>query len=323
MRSLILNSELLFNVWRRPVRYLLSVHCLVVLIWMASSHVNAQTIKVRGQFLVDSIQIGKPFPYSLTAEYPSTMRVLFPDSTFQFTPFEFADKQYFPTVSTNGISRDSAVYYLASYEIDSLQALALPIYVLEKQDCTEVRATQDFAWLQHLVSIRTDSIEANNLPLKVNTFYEPVAWLFNYPLVVIGCVVLLVLLIGAWLIFGKRIQQYFKARRMRKAFEQFAHSFVDSIDTMKSNYSVKSAERALTLWKQYLENLEGKPLTKLTSKEIIRSTGNDALGTSLKTVDRLLYAGAQPNSLDAFYELKSYSEDRFHQKLEELKSPAK
>jgi hypothetical protein len=279
------------------------------------------TIKVRGQFLIDSIKIGKPFPYSLTAEYPSKNRILFPDSTFAFTPFEYAGKQYFPTKTVKGISRDSAVYYLNTFEIDSVQTLSLPIFVVQRQDCTTVFAERDQVWLQHLVTIATDSIQANQLPLKVNNFYEPVAWLFNYPLASIIGAVLILLVIGGWLVFGKRIIRYVKIKRMRKTFEQFLSSFTNSVEQLKINYSPTDAEKSLTLWKKYLENLEDKPFTKLTSKEILRSAGNEALETPLKTVDRLIYAGVQPSSFDAFYELKSFSEDRFYKKLDDISHP--
>lgn len=298
---------------------------IVVVLCISILHAVAQeaSIKVRGQFLVDSIKIGKPFPYSLAVEYPSDKRILFPDSTFQFTPYEYVDKQYFPTRSANGISRDSAIYYLNSFEIDSMQSLSLPIFVIQQQDCTRVMAEPDFVLFQHMVTLATDSIEAPKLPLKVNAFYEPVKWLFNYPLASIIGGLVIVLLIVTWIILGKRIIRYFKIKRMRKGFEAFIQNFTNSIEQLKTNYSASAAEHLITLWKQYLESLESKPFTKLTSKEILRAAGNENLATPLTTVDRLIYAGVSPTSFDAFYELKSYSEDRFYKKLEELNQPTK
>jgi hypothetical protein len=281
---------------------------LVLGLMIMSAHAQTKTVQVRG----------KPFPYSLTAKYPSDKKILYPDSTFQFTPFEYVAKQYFPTETRNGISRDSAVYYLSSFEIDSVQRLALPIFVIQKQDCTTVYAEQDNVMLQHMVAMALDSIQAPKLPLKVNNFYEPVAWLFNYPLASIIGGVVIILLIAAWVIFGKRIIRYFRVKRMRKAFEQFLHTFNDSIEQLKTNYSPTSAEKSLTLWKKYLENLEDKPFTKLTSKEIVRASESENLKTPLTMVDRLIYAGLPPTNFDAFYELKTYSEDRFYKKLEEI-----
>jgi hypothetical protein len=281
---------------------------------------SGEDVKVRGLFLTDSIKIGQPFPYSLSVEYPSDKNILFPDSTFAFTPFELAAKTFFPTYTANGISHDSAIYYFNSFEIDSVQSLRVPVFEVRGQDSTSVWTEEDQVWLRHMVTISTDSLDAANLPLKVNAFYEPVMWLFNYPLASIVGGILIVGLVIAWLIFGKRIKKYFKARRMRKSFDKYLQSFSDSIDTLKSSYSIPGAEKTLGIWKKYLENLEDKPFTKYTSKEILKSSGADSLADPLTTVDRLLYAGVKPSSFDAFYELKSYSEDRFYKKLEEVRA---
>lgn len=298
--------------------------CAVVVLLLSTWCVQAQStsITVRGKILTDSIKIGKPFPYSLAVSYPTENRILFPDSTFQFTPFEYSDKQYFPTVTTNGISYDSAVYYLESYEIDSMQSLALPVFVLSEKDCTAVFAEPDQVWLQHLVTLSIDSVEAAQLPLKVNTAYEPVNMLFNYYIAGAVAGAIVVLLLTGWLLFGKRIRQNLKMRRMRKAFHAFIENFNTQVESMKLNYSPQAAEKSLVLWKQYLENLEGRPLTKYSSKEIIHATGSESLKQPLQSVDRLIYAREQPQSFDAFYALKSYSEDRFYQKLQDLKQPA-
>ena len=279
---------------------------------------QGQEVKVRGRFLTDSIKIGQPFPYALAAEYPSEKNILFPDSMFAFTPFELAGKRFFPTQTVDGISRDSVIYYFNSFEIDSVQSLRLPVFVLQAQDCTSVWTEADQVWLKHLVTISTDSIEAANLPLKINAFYEPVAWLFNYPMASIVGGIAIVVLVVAWLVFGKRIRKYFKVRSMRRSFEKYLQSFNDSLDSLKNSYSISSAEKTLSIWKKYLENLEDKPFTKYTSKEILKSSGHDSLAGPLSTVDRLLYAGVRPSSFEAFYELKSYSEDCFYKKLEEV-----
>lgn len=280
-------------------------------------------VKVRGQFLTDSIKIGQPFPYALAADYPSDKNILFPDSSFAFAPFEFAGKKFFPTKTIDGISHDSAIYYFNSFEIDSVQSLRLPVFEVQEQDSILIWTEEDNVWLKHLVTMATDSVEAPNLPLKVNTLYEPVAWLFNYPLASIAIGILILFLILLWVIFGKRIRKYFKARSMRKSFDKYIRSFSDSIESLKISYSISGAEKTLGIWKKYLEALEDRPFTKYTSREILKSTEKDSLAAPLSSVDRMLYAGVKPPSLDAFYELKSYSEDCFYKKLQELNSPSK
>ena len=302
-----------------PIANLLLIIC--TLSFFSSCGQVENQIRVRGEFLVDSIKIGSPFPYALSARYPVNLNVLFPDSTYKFEPFEFAVKKYFPTKTIDGVSFDSTIYYLSSFEIDSVQSLKLPVFVVQVQDCTSVWTEPDQVWLQHLVTLATDSIEATKLPLKVNTFYEPVAWLFNYPLAsFIGGTVIVLLVVG-WLIFGKRIRKYFKMRRMRKSFEKYLNTFNDSLETLKANYSIGQAEKTLSVWKKYLENLENKPITKFTSKEILQATKHETLAAPLRMIDRMLYASLPPSSFDAFYELKSYSEDCYYKKIEEVKRP--
>src|ERR1041385_7156106 len=55
---------------------------------------NAQEIKIRGKFGSDSIKLGKPVEFHLSAHYPEKLNLLFPDSSFTFTPFEMQRKSY-------------------------------------------------------------------------------------------------------------------------------------------------------------------------------------------------------------------------------------
>jgi hypothetical protein len=63
-------------------------------------------------FNSDSLQIGKPLFFSLTYTHTSKTDLLFPDSTYNFKPFELIDINYFPTKTLNGKSLDSVVYEL-------------------------------------------------------------------------------------------------------------------------------------------------------------------------------------------------------------------
>ena len=69
----------------------------------------AQEVIVKGTFRSDSIMIGKPVAYSLTASYPRDLQILFPDSTYDFTPYELDSKEYFTTRTPEMFSSTSAV----------------------------------------------------------------------------------------------------------------------------------------------------------------------------------------------------------------------
>jgi len=82
-----------------------------------------------GKFLSDSIKIGQPVKFSLCFKHPVDMEVFFPDSSYDYSPFEFIDKQYFPTRSDSFSSTDSVVFTLMSFEIYKVQVLTLPVFI--------------------------------------------------------------------------------------------------------------------------------------------------------------------------------------------------
>jgi hypothetical protein len=282
------------------------------------SSVHAQEIKVQGKFSRDSVKIGKPIEFYLSAHYPENLNILFPDSTFSFGPFELQNKIYFPTSTKKGISRDSVVYYLATYEVDSIQTLKLPIYVVNQMDCTEVFSNTDSVFFQNLVKAIPDSLTAEKLPLKTNTNYLGVRWQLNYILFAIGGSILLIALILVWVFFGKRIRKYFKLKRMAKGYEAFRTKFESSVEKLDRDFSPQRVETALVIWKNYLELLLSKPYTKFTSKEIKTMENSEELGHALSEIDRMIYGNTKENVHAPFAGLKTYVRQQFEKKKEEV-----
>jgi hypothetical protein len=274
-------------------------------------------VEVRGHFTIDSVELGKPITYSLTARYPEKLMVLFPDTSYTFSPFEFQKKSISPTQTRNGISYDSVVYTFATFEVDSVQSLQLPVFVVHEKDCTELLAEKSSVFFKTAILL-PDSVQLEKLPLKINTNYNPVAWLFNYPLASVVISVLLVLLIVLWMLFGKRIRKHFQIKRLNKAHKSFLEEFNSQLEKTVLG-SKTAAEMALITWKKYLENLSTKPFTKLTTKEIHEAVGNDNLVLALKDVDRVIYAGIN-SEREPFEQLRKFSEDKYREKLEEIKN---
>src|SRR5688572_16471138 len=168
---------------------MLRVGSIVLLNCLIQVGVSAQEISVTSGFVKDSVALGEPITYYLTARYPESVMALFPDSTFKFSPFEFGDKQFFPTKTTGGISYDSAVYQLSTFEIDKTQYLSLPVYVTSARDCTAFKSVRDSVFLIEQIKIpATDTVALKKLTLKSNTLYERVRTQFNtfILLIVIG-----------------------------------------------------------------------------------------------------------------------------------------
>jgi hypothetical protein len=280
---------------------------------------TAQDVVVRSGFLLDSIKVGDETGFYLTATYPSNINLLFPDSTYGFSPFEYETKQYFPTETKGGKSYDSVVYYLSTFEVDRIQTLSLPVYQLNPQDCTKFVAEPDTILLTELVKNLPDTLSAQNLPLRENTLYENVSYLFNYPVLIIVLAALLVSAVIGWFVFGKKIRRHFKLKKMQKAHQKFLDNYSKQIDAIKSAFSKDTTEHALSLWKRYMEYLEARPYTKLTTRETMQIENNDLLGRNLHAVDGAIY-GHNTSVVESLENLKKFAAERFSKKIEEVEN---
>ena len=291
---------------------------IISLFLISSSLAMAQEVNVRGRFLADSIKIGEQVPYSLTVRYPSSLNLVFPDSTFSFVPFEIQKKKFFPTQSKNNISFDSTVYFLTTFEIDSVQVLSLPIFSIQAKDCTAFYSSPDTIFLKELIKTVPDSVAAQELPLKTNTAYQNVKWLLNYWVFIIVIGVLLVFVVTVWIVFGKRIKKYFMLRRLQRKHDSFLQKFSKSTEQLSSGFTVKQAENVLVVWKGYMEDLLAQPFTTATSKEILQREKDETLGRALQSVDRMIYKGNDSYSEEAIASLNQYAQQRFMNKVEEI-----
>lgn len=279
---------------------------------------EAQDVTVRAGFFKDSLRVGDQTGFFLAAEYPSDLNILFPDSTYSFVPFEYERRKYFPTETSDGKSYDSVVYYLSTFEIDRIQSLNLPVYRLNAMDCTSYYSPRDSILLTSLVQNVPDTIPAQDLPLKVNVAYQNVLYLFNYPIFVLVTVVVLVLVITGWLFFGKRILKHFRIKRMQKAHQKFLDAYNTSLESIKHTFSSITTESALSHWKKYMEQLESRPYTKLTTRETLLLEKDEQLGRNLHAVDGAIY-GHNTSVMEPLEQLKKTADQRFTQKLEEVR----
>lgn len=291
----------------------------IIVLQVALTGSAQSPVQVKGYFRADSAAMGEVIPYVLTASYPRDMQVVFPDTTFAFTPFESAGKTFFPTRTTGARSYDSIVYFLSTFELDSIQTLGLPVFVVQERDCVAVYASPDSLALRYKVTMSLDSIAVEKLPLVSNTAYQRVQWMFNYPILLIVIAVLMVLTLALWLIFGKKIRKYFALRQMKRNYERFIARFNEAVERLGTESSTGKAEDALGLWKRYMEELEQYPYTKSTSREILRSFSNVNLGNALRTIDRGIYGGYGA-SVEPFRFLQTYSQQQFQKREAEVRN---
>jgi hypothetical protein len=280
---------------------------------------QAQNISPKGQFLSDSIKVGLPVSYTLAVKYPRQLDIVFPDSTFDFTPFEYEDKIYFPTKTDSLYSYDSVVYTFVTFEIDTIQHMRLPVYIVSGGDSIPVFTSTDSVILQHVVKEIPDTAQAENLPLKESTDYLPLALQFNYPYLIIGIIITVIIVLLVIIIFGKRIKKWWKLRKMKKQYSAFQSKYNKIVHDDQLT-AEERATRAITIWKKYMQQLTGYPYTTLTTKEIYNYAHNEQLQSALRQLDKLIYSGKKDEVKESYGELENYTFNQYKKHVEGLKN---
>lgn len=292
------------------------VFLIIFLLASTLATILAQDTKPNGYFLKDSVKVGELVEYSLSYKDKRNRKVIFPDSNFNYAPFELFDKAYFDTESDTINSIDSAVYYLATFEIDTIQKLSLPVYIFTGSDSIEVLANADSIVLKHVVTQMPDSVA-----LEETATYQPVSTQFNYPYWIIGLVVLGLITLIVMLIWGKTIYKRIKLYRLKKALEKFYVCFDEELSKINPESKREDIEKVLKYWKEYMEGLENVPYTKLTTKELVGMQGNQSLEETLKSIDQSIYSQIQMKDLQNDFDfLRDYSTDRYQHVTEEIKN---
>lgn len=294
-----------------------------IFVWsfFSATTLHAQEINVRSGFFEDSLVVGDHVRYYLSAEYDKNLNVLFPDSTYNFEPFEFESKRYFTTQTEDGISYDSVIYSLSTFEVDPVQYLSLKVFQVNPSDCTQYVSNTDSIKLTSLVTMKLDTIPVEKLPLKINDAYHYVSRFFNYPVAIIVISILLVTAAVVWFVFGKRIRKHFRTKRLIKAHQKFLEVYTQQVTALKNAFTPSGIESTLSLWKKYMEQLETRPYTKLTTRETQLIDNDAALIQNLKTIDGAVYGYVKDVAIvESLEQLKTFADNRFHHQLEKLKN---
>lgn len=275
----------------------------------------AQHITVTGGFSEDSLEVGLPVHFWLYAQYPANLDIVFPDSNYNFSPYELTDKTYFPSKLVGDMLIDSAVYQLQSFEIDPVQYLKLPVFLHKARDTTRLYTLEDSIILKELAPFVTDTTQ-----MRTNTLYQKVNKQFNSPLfLILGAVIAFLVVLFA-ILFGGRIRRAFLLRKMKKEYIRFSDEFTILLREIKSNAGPDPLEDALYRWKKYMERLEKIPYAKWTTSEILAAENNGELKAPLKAIDRAVYGGhAHDHIYKALQSLEDFTQHRYNQKIESIK----
>jgi hypothetical protein len=270
------------------------------------------------KFHSEKAKVGELIELSLSLTHDGSRQWIFPDSTSNFAPFEWVSKKVFPTQELGPAQyRDSAVYTLRTFEIDTVLTLKTAVVGIE--------ADSLFCVSNPITIVSSDLPPPKDSPLYINTLLLKLSFLLNYPLFVAVGLSLLVILGLVWALFGKKIRLYFKIRRLEKERIKFLYRF-DSL--LSESPSKVLARDLLALWKGYCAAICGLPLPNLTAKETALAlkkmpwaVSDELLSEPLRQIDLAIYAGKISASFqDDFKKLRQIALDLHQIHLIQLKS---
>ncbi|MCX6214699.1 hypothetical protein [Spirosoma sp.] len=249
-----------------------------------------------GYFLTDSIEIGRPFRYSLTYHHAPTVDVLFPDTAHSFAPYRVQKVAVFAT-QTNGdgtraVSRDSAVYTLVSFETDSVQLLRVPVRTINAVDCTAQWTLTDTVFLRSkLARSLPDSLAPRSLTLATETTLAPLQQQFNYGALLIGFLGVSLVLGALYLMFGRLARQQWRLYVLNRRHVRFLREYTRLNERISPLTAADIANQAVVMWKLYLEQLDPQPYSSLTTSELADRFHDERVANALRDADQMIYGG--------------------------------
>ncbi len=272
--------------------------------------------KPKGNFQDSLIKIGQPVKYALSFSHTKDMELFFPDSTHSFAPFEFINKEYFPTQSNDSMSIDSVVYTLRTFEIKETLELSLPVFLIDQGDTMRLYSVPDKIAIKQYLKEAPDT-----LLFMSDAEYKTVRKKYNYPYYIAFSAVFILLITLFYFLFGKAILRNYRLYMMHRNHLQFLSTFDKLMKEMEISPNLMAMEKVLGEWKNYLARLEQKPINTFTTTEIISLFSKDELKERLQEVDRSIYSGSiTGNPAKALGVLKKFSNKRYKKRRKELKN---
>jgi hypothetical protein len=232
--------------------------------------------------------LGERVGYVLKASYPQAAQLLFPDSTYDFSPFVFLEKKTFVSATTESITQDSAVYFLSNFSLEPSSYLALPVFELNRYDSITHYTTD----AELKLKLNLDSIP-EQLQFKENNVYQTLDKPFNWFVfsAIIGGIVLFFGIL--FFVFAERIKRLFRKNREKLRWIQFERKWKKLSDSLQQNPNQALADEVVGLWKGYLEHLRAQPIQEWTSSEIATALDDKEVFKALRSIDMIIYAGAE------------------------------
>ena len=214
----------------------------------------------------------------------------FPNAQTNLAPFEIIQKDYFNTKTLpSGKYVDSAVYQMRLFSTENPKVLQLPIYMATEIDCTAIYPKPDTIFVKKLVP-NAENINLDSLYQSIP--FEPLTPKKDIKTFLFDILVLLIVFgIINW-VFGKRIRMGVALYLLWRKNRDFNRNFLRlRRNVNNTDAALRNLEKALILWKTYLENITGLGFSTSTSKEIIDLLPDKRLEKTLNDLDSAIYGG--------------------------------
>ena len=242
-----------------------------------------------GTFIDDTIEVGRPFRFALTMKHRATQDVFYPDTARHFAPFMVRSIAVFPTKTIGQVSLDSAVYTLVSFEVSRARVLQVPVYLNNGSDCTAILSLPDTVFLNSAVLANT---RPDTLQLASDTALTPLPQQFNYAYLALTVSIMGVVAGAIYILFGALIRRWWQRYLLTRDHTRFLKIYNQLTRNLGPESTGDTANQAIVNWKKYLERLEKKSYTSLTSSEIADRIGDARLTDALRETDRMIYGGS-------------------------------
>jgi hypothetical protein len=274
----------------------------------------AQGVNVEGYFMADSAKLGERIGYVLKATYPRDKQLIFPDSSFNYEPFVLLEKKTYVSSTIDSVTTDSTVYFVSNFALDSTVYLTLPVFELSRYDSVThypLEAALAVNW-------QLDSIP-EQLAFQENNVYQPIPKNWNWILMGLILVLLLIALVGGYLLFGKRIKKYLSERNEKRRWKVFEKRWHSAVETLINDQTIDAADELLGLWKGYMETITKLPVREWTSSEVGEKLADIRIFSSLRSIEMIIYAGTKSEVKESSDYLLAKAKENYQEKLKNIK----
>lgn len=301
------------------MQHILNKYIFWLLIYGLSNQVSAQ-LQGEMQLLADTTALGYPVQVKGWIKYNRNQKVIFPDTSQAFKPYEYIRKELSSnTIGSNQV--DSFFYEFRSFEIAPKQILSLPFILLSKKDTLKTLILKDSFKLISRLPENKDSLQvkAHEDLLAVHAPPDYSGWLL---LILIG-----ILLLGLTVYFAyKPILKYLAKRKIQSEFNQIRKK-IESLSPDSQEEFIYSLNQ---LFRSYysnnlpirLESLSTPELKKIQFPNQLVSEDLQFLLKLSTLADSIIYAGQTPISFQG-EELKQNALQlllrKKHQLVEEIR----